>query len=126
MSGGRTTVVYDGECSFCRRSIDVLKRLDREGVLDFVPSQSPGVRERFPWISDEAYDRAIQVVEPDGRSSEGAAAMERLCHIVPAGQRVGWVYRIPFARQVADRVYGWISRNRNLVPGGCGEHCRRS
>ena len=118
-----TTVIYDGECGFCRRSMEVLRKLDEEGVLELVESQAPGVRERFPWIAPEAYARAIQVVEPGGRTTEGAAAVERLCSIIPAGRRIGWLYRIPFARPVADRVSSWISRSRTTVTLDCGEHC---
>lgn len=120
---GATTVIYDGECGLCRRSIEVLRKFDEEGVLEVVESQAPGVRERFPWIPPEAYARALQLVEPDGNTTEGAAALERLCSILPAGRRIGWLYRIPFARPMADRVYGWISRNRATLRMDCGEHC---
>lgn len=118
-----TTVIYDGECGLCRRSMNVLRKLDEEGVLELVEAQTPGVRERFPWIPPEAYARGLQVIEPGGKTTEGAAAVERLCAIIPAGRRVGWLYRIPFARPIADRVYAWISRNRTTLPLDCGEHC---
>lgn len=122
---GTITVIYDGECGFCRRSMEVLRKLDQEGVLELVESQTPGVQERFPWIGPEAYARAIQLVEPGGHTTEGAAAVERLCSIIPAGRRIGWLYRVPFARPMADRVYAWISRNRTTVTLDCGEHCSK-
>ncbi|MFV2007857.1 MAG: thiol-disulfide oxidoreductase DCC family protein [Longimicrobiales bacterium] len=120
---GTTTVIYDGECELCRRSMGVLRRLDEAGVLELVESQAPGLRERFPWITPEACARAVQVVEPDGHTTEGAAAVERLCAILPAGRRVRWLYRIPFARPIGDRIYAWISRNRPTLRLACGEHC---
>ncbi len=118
-----TTVIYDGECGLCRRSMEVLRKLDEEGVLELVESQAPGVRERFPGITPEAYARGLQVIEPDGNTTEGAAAVERLCAIIPAGRPVGWLYQIPFARAIADRAYAWISRNRTNLTLDCGEHC---
>ncbi len=120
---GTTTVVYDGDCGLCRRSMEVLRKLDEEGVLELVEAQARGVRERFPWIAPEAYGRALQVIEPGGSTTEGAAAVERLCAIIPAGRRIGWLYRIPFARPIADRIYARISRNRTILPLDCGEHC---
>ena len=120
---GTTTVIYDGDCGLCRSSMEVLRKLDEEGVLELVESQAPGVRERFPGITAEAYARGLQVIEPDGNTTEGAAAVERLCAIIPAGRRVGWLYRIPFARALADRAYAWISRNRTTLTLDCGEHC---
>jgi predicted DCC family thiol-disulfide oxidoreductase YuxK len=118
-----TTVIYDGECELCRRSMDVLRKLDEDGALELVESQTPGLRERFPWITPEAYARAVQVVEPGGHTTEGAEAVERLCAIIPAGRRVGWLYKIPFARPIGNRIYAWISRSRPTLPLDCGEHC---
>lgn len=97
--------------------------LDEEGVLELVEAQAPGVRERFPWIAPEAYSRALQVIEPGGHTTEGAAAVERLCSIIPAGRRIGWIYRVPFVRPIADRVYSWVSGARTTLPLDCGEHC---
>src|SRR6266478_415855 len=35
----RPTLIYDGDCGFCRRSVDLLQRWDREQRIALVPFQ---------------------------------------------------------------------------------------
>jgi predicted DCC family thiol-disulfide oxidoreductase YuxK len=115
------TVVFDGDCRVCTRLARVLREWD-DGQLEVVPSQQQGVMARFPWIPARAYADALQLVAADGATWQGAAAIERLLDVLPKGQFVAWVFRIPFARVLADRVYRWFARNRYHL--GCGAHCQ--
>lgn len=120
---GRTyTVVYDGACKVCGRLSRVLKRWDQNGVMQVVPSQSPGVQARFPWIPARAYRESLQLIGPGGKTWQGAAALEQLLNILPRGRLVSWVFSIPLVRGAADRFYRWFARNRYKL--GCGEHCQ--
>ena len=115
------TIVYDGNCSICTRSVELLRRWDRDGLLEIVPSQDDAVRARFPWIPDRDYADSIQVIGPDGRTWQRGAAIEQLIEIMPRGRLFGWLFAIPFARPIADRIYRWVARNRYRL--GCGDHC---
>jgi predicted DCC family thiol-disulfide oxidoreductase YuxK len=119
-SGCPYTVVYDGACAVCSRISSVLRQWDG-GVLEVVPSQSPGVRERFPWIPPEAYGEALQLIGPGGQTWEGSAAIEQLLTILPRGRLIAWVFHVPFIRGLADRFYRWFARHRYQL--GCGDHC---
>ncbi len=103
----RYTVIYDGNCRMCTRISNVLRDWGRE-ELNVVPSQDPQMD-------------ALQLVAPDGRVWQGAAAIEQLLTLLPRGRLVAWMFYVPFARVIADRVYRWIARNRYRL--GCGEHC---
>ncbi|MGI8620091.1 MAG: thiol-disulfide oxidoreductase DCC family protein [Gemmatimonadaceae bacterium] len=117
------TVVYDGDCRVCRRVIERLRGWDRHGKLELVPSQAPGVAARFPWIAPTALTESMQVVRAsDGRTWQGAAAIERLLDILPRGRWIAWMFRVPLARGIAERLYRWFAGNRYRM--GCGEHCR--
>ena len=117
------TVVYDGNCGVCSRIVAGLEKWDRRGELEILPSQTPGLAARFPWISERAFVDAMQVVRVrDGKTWAGAAAVEQLLDILPRGRWLAWIFRIPFARGLADRFYRWFARNRYQL--GCGEHCR--
>ena len=115
------TVVYDGNCKVCTRLATVLRKWDREHLLEVVPSQTAGVMARFPWIPARAYAEALQMVRVDGETWSGAAAIERLLDVLPRGRLISWVFKIPFVRNLADRFYRWFARNRYRL--GCGEHC---
>ena len=115
-------VIYDGSCKVCSRSVALLAKWDRNRELEITPSHIPGVRERFPWITPRAYVDSIQVVRiRDGRTWQAAAALEELLNVLPKGRLISWLFKIPFARPLVDKLYGWFARNRYRL--GCGEHC---
>jgi len=118
----RYTVIYDGQCNVCTRSVELLTKWDRNHDLEIIPSQTPGVREKFPWITPRAYADSIQVVRnQDGKTWQGAAALEELLDVLPKGRLISWLFRIPLVRPLVDKSYGWFARNRYRL--GCDEHC---
>jgi predicted DCC family thiol-disulfide oxidoreductase YuxK len=117
------TVVYDGFCNVCKRLVRVLTKWDRDHELEILPSQTPGLHARFPWIPARAYTESVQVIETtSGRTWQGAAAIERILDILPRGTLISWIFSIPFVRPVAEKIYRWFARNRYHL--GCGEHCQ--
>jgi predicted DCC family thiol-disulfide oxidoreductase YuxK len=116
------TVVFDGNCAVCTRMVRALPTFDRNSQIEVVLSQDPGIMAWFPWIPSRAYSDALQLIGPDGRTWQGAAAIEQLLEILPKGKAIAWVFAIPFARRIADRFYRWFARNRYRL--GCSEHCR--
>jgi predicted DCC family thiol-disulfide oxidoreductase YuxK len=116
------TVIYDGNCKVCGRSVKLLAKWDRNRDLEIFPSQAPGVCERFPWIPSRAYVESVQVIRnSDGKTWQAAAALEELLNVLPKGRLVAWLFKIPLVRPLADRFYRWFARNRYRM--GCGEHC---
>ena len=119
--GRAFTVVYDGNCKVCTRLSRLLADLDTRHQFEVIPSQSPGVRARFPWIPARAYAESIQVIDRSGRTWQGAVALETILNALPKGRLVAWVFKIPFVRPLVERFYRWFARNRYRL--GCGEHC---
>lgn len=120
--GRRYTVVYDGHCKVCGKMVKLLTKWDRNRELEIIPSQAPGVRERFPWIPAKAYVESVQVIRTyDGKTWQAAAALEELLNVLPKGRLISWLFKIPFVRPLVDRFYRWFARNRYRL--GCGEHC---
>jgi predicted DCC family thiol-disulfide oxidoreductase YuxK len=116
------TVVYDGACRICQGLVRRLGKWDKRGLLEIVPSQAPGVHARFPWIPARAFAQSVQLVRRDGRTWQGAAAIETIIDQLPKGKLVTWVFSIPLVRPLAERFYRWFARNRYRL--GCGEHCQ--
>ena len=115
------SVVYDGHCKVCGRLVKALRAWDRQKILEIVPSQAAGVYARFPWVPAQAYQESVQLIARDGRTWQGAAALEQLLNVLPRGRLVSWIFTLPFARGLAERIYRWFARNRYRL--GCGEHC---
>ena len=121
----RYTVIYDGDCKVCGRSVKLLTRWDRNHELEMIPSQTPGVQARFPWITPRAYVDSIQVVRTrDGKTWQAGAALEELLNVLPKGRLISSLFKIPFMRPLVDKLYMWFARNRYRF--GCGEHCAPS
>jgi predicted DCC family thiol-disulfide oxidoreductase YuxK len=121
--GRNYTVIYDGHCKVCGKLVRMLTKWDRNHELEIIPSQAPGIRQRFPWIPPRAYVESVQVVRTrDGKTWQAASAFEELLHVLPKGRLFSWLFKIPFARPLADKFYKWFARNRYKF--GCGEHCQ--
>ena len=121
--GRRYAVIYDGNCRVCGRSVELLRKWDRNHMLEILPSQTPGLSARFPWIPPRAYIESVQVIRnSDGRTWQAAGALEALLNVLPKGRLISWLFRIPFMRPLVDRFYRWFARNRYHL--GCGEHCQ--
>jgi predicted DCC family thiol-disulfide oxidoreductase YuxK len=120
--GRRYAVIYDGHCKVCGRTVRLLTKWDRDHQLEIIPSQAAGVRERFPWIPPRAYMESVQVIRTsDGKTWQGAAALEQLLKVIPRGRLISWLFKVPLVRPIVDRFYRWFARNRYRL--GCGEHC---
>lgn len=117
------TVIYDGHCKVCDRLVKLLTKWDRGHDLEIIPSETPGLHARFPWIPARAYVESVQVIRnSDGRTWQAAGALEELLNGLPKGWLISWLFSIPFVRPLADRFYKWFALNRYKL--GCGEHCQ--
>jgi predicted DCC family thiol-disulfide oxidoreductase YuxK len=121
-TGRPYTLVFDGMCKVCNRLAHALRSWDKRQNIDVVPSQAPGVMARFPWIPRRAFAEAIQLVGPAGETWQGAEAIEQLLGVLPRGRLIAWIFKVPFVRVLADKLYRWFARNRYRL--GCGAHCQ--
>jgi predicted DCC family thiol-disulfide oxidoreductase YuxK len=111
----RFKVLYDGECPFCRREAEWLRRLDRGGLLAFEDITAPTFEpSRYGATPDELM-RVIHGVFPDGRLVRRVEVFRQAYRLVGLGWLLaptGW----PGLRWIADRLYELFARYR--VPLG--------
>lgn len=113
----RWTLVYDGDCGFCTRSVSWLARWDRGGRLRFVRSQDAAALAALPPMTQDALAAAMHLVTPGGRVFAGAAAAPHVLRLVPGGTALAALFRVPGVPALADRVYRWVARHRHQLPG---------
>jgi predicted DCC family thiol-disulfide oxidoreductase YuxK len=115
----RPTLVYDGDCGFCRRSVDLLRRWDRDQRIALVPFQDEARVAAFG-IRLPALAAAMHLVlpPPDGRVLAGADAVPELLRLLPGKGWLAWGFRVPGVRAVARRLYAWIARRRRCLVRG--------
>src|SRR6185295_4285709 len=67
-------LIFDGDCHFCRRWIERWRELTA-GAVDYAPCQE--VAEKYPEISREEFESAVQFIETNGTIYRGAEAVCR-------------------------------------------------
>lgn len=113
-TASRPLVLFDGDCGFCRRWV-ARWQLSTRGRVRFEPG-----RWWHRWalgLRKADLRRAMQLVEPSGRVSQGAEAVFRMLAWSPrrgtrAAARLGL---LPGVLHAARGVYAVISRNRRTA-----------
>lgn len=107
-------MIYDGDCGFCRATVDWALARDRDGRLVARPFQARGTLEGTGVSRSEA-ERAVFLVAPDGRRWSGAAAVARILGLLPGWGWAGRLLELPGMRWIAARGYRWVADHRSLV-----------
>jgi len=122
-------LVYDGDCRFCTLWIKRWQQTTGEHV-DYLPFQDASVGERFPEIPRAQFEKAVQLIETDGRVFSGAEAALRARSKNPARQWLLRCYeRSPLFARVAERSYRFVAEHRKsfstLTRIAYGNHVER-
>jgi predicted DCC family thiol-disulfide oxidoreductase YuxK len=119
-SPAKPLLVYDGDCGFCRKWIARWSRLTGDQV-DYEPYQKAA--SLFPEIPLSRFQKAVQLIEPDGRVTEGAEAVfQSLARSRFLGWLL-WIYaKIPGISFVSEKIYQWVADHRTLLSSvdSCG------
>ncbi len=111
MSAWSLKLLYDGECPFCRREIEFLKRRNHRMLLRFEDISDPQFDPAKYGLTKEEVNRVLHGVLPDGRVVRGMDAIRRAYKAVG----LGWIAAPtswPGIRWVADRMYETFAQNR--------------
>ncbi|RCV55970.1 thiol-disulfide oxidoreductase DCC family protein [Marinitenerispora sediminis] len=110
----RPTLVYDGDCGFCTRSVRAALRLPV--AVSPVPWQAADLRALG--VDAARARREVLLVEPAGRVHGGAMAVAALLRRSRGAWRVlGTVMALPVVRTAAGLVYRAVAANRHRLPG---------
>ncbi|MEX1119780.1 MAG: lipase maturation factor family protein, partial [Terrimicrobiaceae bacterium] len=95
----RGTLVYDGDCGFCRLWVERWRRLAGQGVT-FIPFQEA----RIDGLDQASCMKAVQWVGADGTRASGAEAVFRLL------AEESFLYALLLKAYLACRPFAWITR----------------
>jgi predicted DCC family thiol-disulfide oxidoreductase YuxK len=119
MPTSQATVVYDGACAFCCRSIALLQRLDWRGRLTFAnfrDQENPLLK--TPLLAQAPLVDEMHLLTPDGSHLfHGFGALRWLAWRLPALWLIAPFLYIPGVPALGQRAYLWVARNRfRIVP----------
>ena len=104
-------LLYDGQCSICRRAIERLKRRDRENRIVLEDISDPGFDPGRYGLTAEQVRAVMHVVLPDGRVLRAMDAVRAAYAAVGRGWLLAptaW----PGIRWLADAFYRYFARHR--------------
>jgi predicted DCC family thiol-disulfide oxidoreductase YuxK len=111
--GRRHLILWDGECGFCRDSIDWVMAHDRRGVLAELPYQDVPDPPMTPELR-EACGRAVHVITADGRLLRAGQAslfvLEQL-----GWRRLAAIARVPPLLWLVEAAYRVVASHRPLM-----------
>ena len=116
-------VIYDGQCNFCRASVDKLRRLDVGGRrLAFISLHDPRVAERFPDLTHQQLMEQMYVVGQDGRDYGGADAVRYLSRRLPTLWLAAPILHLPGTANLWRWLYQQVAKRRYKLAGNSCEN----
>jgi len=106
------TVLYDGSCNLCRGSAERVRRFDILHRIEFLDLHDPSAAERFPQVNRNEAMKWMQAVDSRNRVFSGSDAWARIGSLLPGWSLIARILLVPGIRQIAQRVYAWLARNR--------------
>ena len=119
----RVKLLYDGDCPFCRREVDGLRRRDRAGRLALEDISALGFDPARYGLSWQEVRGVLHGVLPDGRVVRRVEAIRQAYGAVGLGWLVAPT-RLPVVSWLLDRAYGTFARNRTWLGSLFGRPCK--
>lgn len=110
------TLVFDGECGFCTRTVRLFDRLDRHHRVRRIPLQGTEAKE-LTGLDYPQLKESVRWVTPGGDCLAGAEAVNAALSAILGTSAPSRVYRLPGVRQGQEAAYRWIAANRHRFPG---------
>ena len=118
------TVVFDGECLLCLRSVHWLSKQRQAVPIRSIAASSPEAIERFGHIPN--YGQDMIVAANDGRVWIGPPdAYLAVMWAIPNLRALSYLLAIRPLKPLVRRVFQLVTGNRQVIGGLLGESCER-
>jgi predicted DCC family thiol-disulfide oxidoreductase YuxK len=107
-------VLYDAKCTFCNRTLEVVRRLDCFGRLRFYPMHEPATREAFPDFDPSRGEKEMLVRSSTGWLG-GFFAFRYLSRHLPLLWPLRPMLYLAPMRVAGDRLYRRIAARRYCI-----------
>jgi predicted DCC family thiol-disulfide oxidoreductase YuxK len=109
----RRVVLYDGDCAFCKWSLNRILAWDRGGVVRPVAIQSPEGAALLAAVPEQRRLDSWHLVEPSGRLLSGGRAAAPLFAVLPAGRPLAALLRA--FPELTEGTYRWVAEHRGQL-----------
>jgi predicted DCC family thiol-disulfide oxidoreductase YuxK len=116
-------VLYDGDCGFCRWSVNWALRRDRSDRLTATPIQSTTGEFLLSDLTPEERLSEVHVINDDGRRSSGGAAIKDVLTALPSTRALARVVSV--SPRMTQLGYRFVARNRAVFGRLASARCVR-
>ena len=111
-------LIFDGDCAFCSRCVQFIKRRIRrhQQIQSWQRSDLVALG-----LTQEQCETAVQLVDRGSITSAHVAVALVLIYGKKGWALLGYAMLLPGIRQIAGVVYRWVAKNRDRMPGGTAE-----
>jgi predicted DCC family thiol-disulfide oxidoreductase YuxK len=106
----RAVLLYDGDCRFCRYSLERVLAWDRYSRLRPLALQDPEAERLLAQLDAQARMDSWHLVERDGKVSSAGRAAAPLLRLLPGGRPLASV--VELSPRLTEAAYGLVARNR--------------
>ena len=107
------TLLYDGECGFCRWATGLLLRWDTRRRLRPLALQDALTAELLPWMSEEDRFASFHVVDDEGLIRSGGEALPPLFAGLASTRPLG--HALGAVQPATNALYRVIAANRSRI-----------
>jgi predicted DCC family thiol-disulfide oxidoreductase YuxK len=119
-------IFFDGSCSVCAAEMEVYRRKEHSGRLQFVDIGEPGFDPAPYGITLEAFMYEMHAIDRENRVYRGVEAFRAIWQAFPASTwygLLGSLVALPGVRHLARLAYWCFARVRRFLPKN-REACR--
>lgn len=117
--GARLTVLFDGSCPMCRRTMRCLRLLNWSCRLEPQSMREwDMVHARFPELVMADCEKDMHAVDAHGRVFRGYRAYQSIAWRLPLIAPLAWILWLPPISTMGSRIYRRVADRRMIE--GCG------
>ncbi len=104
-------ILWDGDCGFCRRSVEWIKAQDKKNIF-----KTSAYQDHQSWLPQNIYKLSkeqVHLLSPNGEFWGGAEAVRRTLQLIDY-KMLSTFLGLPFFRIFNELGYKYVARNRML------------
>ena len=113
--GGPAVLIYDGECSVCRKAVEWIRARARPGRFEFLSLHSGELAQRFPHLDPAACRRGAHLLLPGGSVRIGEQGAPEVLDRIPGYRWAAGCLRLPGAGLLSRAAYRFLARRRHAI-----------
>jgi predicted DCC family thiol-disulfide oxidoreductase YuxK len=112
-------ILFDEECTLCKRFKDSLEKIPGIEKFSLVPLQNENVFSVFPQLKKEECFETLHLIDEEGRIHKGGSAISLLIEQFPIVSNFSWLVEKDMGKKTLNFFYNVINKYRKAFKNKC-------